>query len=316
MKKLTALLLAVIMLFALCACGGPADSEDSGKVKIVATIFPQYDFARQIAGDLAEVTMLLAPGEETHTFDPSPADIITIQSADIFIYGGGESDTWMDGVLSSIDTSEMTLIAMMDVCELLESPEDHDHHHDHDHDHGHEELPYDEHVWTSPMNSKKIVEAISNALCEADPDNADSYRANGDSYLGKLDALDAEFRAVIDSAPRHTLVFGDRFPLLYFAEEYGLDYLAAFPGCASNTEPSAATVAALIDEVKAGSIPIVFKIELSNGLTANTIAEASGARVETFYTCHTVSRDDFEAGETYISLMEKNIPLVKEALHG
>lgn len=312
MKKLIALLLAAIMIFALCACAGPASSEDSGKVKIVTTIFPQYDFARQIAGDLAEITMLLAPGEETHTFDPSPADIITIQSADIFIYGGGESDTWMDGVLSSIDTAEMTLIAMMDVCELLES--DHDHSHDHDHDH--EELPYDEHVWTSPINSKKIVEAIANALCAADPDNADSYRANRDSYLGKLDELDAQFRAVIDSASRSTLVFGDRFPLLYFAEEYGLDYLSAFPGCASNTEPSAATVAELIDAVKADSLPIVFKIELSNGLTADTIAEASGARVETFYTCHTVSRDDFEAGETYISLMEKNIPLVKEALHG
>ena len=309
MKKLTALLLALIMIFSLCACSGSENNAEVGKVKIVATIFPQYDFARQIAGDLADITMLLAPGEETHTYDPSPADIITIQNADIFIYGGGESDTWLEGVLSSIDTSKMTLISLMDVCQLLESAEDHEHEHEH------EEMVYDEHVWTSPINSKKIVEAITDALCAADPDDAAAFRANRDSYLDKLDNLDAKFREVIDTAPRSTLIFGDRFPLLYFAEEYGLDYRAAFPGCASNTEPSAATVAELIDMVKSENIPIVFKIELSNGQVAASIAEASGARVETFYTCHTVSRDDFENGETYLSLMEKNIPLVKEALH-
>jgi len=309
MRKSAALFLALIMLFSLCACSDSENTSDSGKLKIVATIFPQYDFARQIAGDLADITMLLAPGEETHTYDPSPADIITIQNADIFIYGGGESDTWMDGVLSSIDTSGMTLISLMDVCELLEAEAEHDHEHDH------EDLPYDEHVWTSPANAKKIVEAISNALCAADPDNAAVFRANRDEYMKKLTALDLKFHEVIDTASRSTLIFGDRFPLIYFAHEYGLEYHAAFPGCASNTEPSAATVAALIDEVKSAGIPIVFKIELSNGQTADSIAEAAGARVETFYTCHTVSKDDFENGETYLSLMEKNIPLLKEALH-
>ena len=308
MKKLSALLLILVMLLSLCACAKPRDKVDDSRVKVVATIFPQYDFARAIAGDLADITMLLAPGEETHTYDPSPADILTIQNADIFIYGGGESDTWMDGVLSSIDTSEMTLISLMDVCELIEAE-------GHEHDREHEELPYDEHVWTSPINAKKIAEAISNALCDTDPDNADTYRLNRDRYLGKLDLLDAKFREIVDSAPRNTLIFGDRFPLIYFAAEYGLEYHAAFPGCASNAEPSAATVASLVDEVKSAGIPIVFKIELSNGQTAQSIAEAAGARVETFYTCHTVSKDDFENGETYLSLMERNIPLLKEALH-
>lgn len=308
MKRLTALLLAAVMAFSLCACAAPDEAGDSGKLKIVATIFPQYDFARQIAGDLADVTMLLSPGEETHTYDPSPADIITIGSADIFIYGGGESDTWIDGVLSSLDTSGMTLISMMDVCELLEEEGE-------EHEHGHEEDVYDEHVWTSPVNSMKIVEAIADALCAVDGDNQSVYRANEEAYLTRLTELDSSFRDVVGGASRNTLVFGDRFPLLYFAREYGLDYHAAFPGCASNTEPSAATVAALIDRVKAENIPIVFKIELSNGKTADTIAEASGARVETFYTCHTISKDDFEAGETYLSLMERNLDLLKEALY-
>ncbi len=309
MRKFIALFLALIMVFSLCACSGSENNADGGKVKIVATIFPQYDFARQIAGDLADITMLLAPGEETHTYDPSPADIITIQNADIFIYGGGESDTWMEGVLDSIDTSKMTLISLMEVCELLEAEEEHEH------EHGHDEMPYDEHVWTSPINAMKIVEAITNALCAVDPNDAAAFRANRDAYLDKLTALDLKFHEVIDSASRSTLIFGDRFPLLYFAEEYGLDYRAAFPGCASNTEPSAATVAELIETVKNENIPIVFKIELSNGQIADSIAEASGARVETFYSCHTISKDDFENGETYLSLMEKNIPLVKEALH-
>jgi len=309
MKRFIALFLALIMVFALCACSKSEYKADGGKPKVVATIFPQYDFARQVAGDLADITMLLSPGEETHTYDPSPADIITIQNADIFIYGGGESDTWIEDVLSSIDTSKMTLISLMEVCELLEAEEEHEHEHDH------EELPYDEHVWTSPANAKKIVEAIANALCAVDPSESVLYQTNRDDYLKKLTALDLKFREVIDTASRSTLIFGDRFPLLYFAEEYGLDYCAAFPGCASNTEPSAATVAELIETVKSENIPIVFKIELSNGQVADSIAEASGARVETFYTCHTVSRDDFENGETYLSLMEKNIPLVKEALH-
>ncbi|MBR6653118.1 MAG: zinc ABC transporter substrate-binding protein [Oscillospiraceae bacterium] len=311
MRKFIALFLALIMALSFCACSGSENNTGGSKVKIVATIFPQYDFARQIAGDLADITMLLAPGEEIHTYDPSPADIITIQSADIFIYGGGESDTWLEGVFDSIDTSGMTLISLMDVCELLETAEEHDH----DHEHEHEEMPYDEHVWTSPANAKKIVEAIANALCTADPDDAAQFRTNRDNYLDKLTALDLKFHEVIDSASRSTLIFGDRFPLLYFAEEYGLDYCAAFPGCASNAEPSAATVAELIETVKRDNIPIVFKIELSNGQIADSIAEASGARVETFYSCQSISKDDFENGETYLSLMEKNIPLVKEALH-
>ncbi len=308
MKKLTALLLAALMLLSLCACAPGSDAADSGKVKIVTTIFPQYDFARSIAGDMAELTMLLAPGEETHTYDPSPADIITIQSCDIFIYGGGESDSWINDVLSSIDAADMTIISMMEVCELLHEE------HVSEHEHGHDEHPYDEHVWTSPMNSVKIVGAICDALCAGDPDNQEAYHFNAKAYIDKLIDLDASFREIISDCAKDTLIFGDRFPLLYFVEEYGLEYCAAFPGCASNTEPSASTVAELIDRVKADDIPIVFKIEMSNGQTAETIAEAGGARVETFYTCHTISRDDFENGETYLSLMEKNLDLVKEAL--
>ena len=316
-KRSCALGLGLALLLSLCACAGGEKAEDDGRVRVVALIFPEYDLAREVAGELANITMLLAPGEETHTFDPSPADLITIQSADVFIYGGGESDAWVDDVLSSVDTEKMQIVKLMDCCDVLEEEHGEGMQTEKEHgEHEHEsETEYDEHVWTSPVNAMKIVAAIADALCAADAENAESYRANAAAYTEKLSALDAELRAVADSSARKTLVFGDRFPLLYFVREYGLDYYAAFPGCASNTEPSAETVAFLIDKVRGEGIPIVFKIELSSGQTAELIAEESGARVETFYSCHTVSRDDFKNGETYLSLMGRNVELLREALN-
>ena len=316
MKKIM-ILLGVLMLAVLCtACAAREENTDNdGKVKIVTTIFPQYDFAREIAGDLADVSMLLSPGEETHTYDPTPADIMSIQDCDIFIYGGGESDTWADDVLKSMDTENMHIIAMMDLCSVLEE-ETVEGMQDDEHEHNDVDSEYDEHVWTSPVNAMKIVSGICDVLCQIDPDNARTYKVNTEAYLEKLEALDSEFRDIVDNSEKNTLIFGDRFPLLYFVREYGLDYYAAFPGCASNTEPSAETVAFLVDKVREENIPIVFKVELSNGQTAETIASDSGvgARVETFYSCHTISKDDFQAGEGYISIMSRNFDTLKEAL--
>ena len=224
-------------------------------------------------------------------------------------------------MLEGMDTSHMVILSLMDLVDpleedtdsVLENPEEHSHE-DGEATHLHEE-EYDEHVWTSPKNAMLITQAICDALCDIDPSNAQIYRQNTAAYLEQLEELDQDFREVIGSASRDTLIFGDRFPLLYFVREYGLNYYAAFPGCASETEPSAATVARLIDLVREEQVPVVYQIELSNGNIARSIADSSGAKVETFYTCHNITRDDFNAGETYLSLMERNVNSLKEALN-
>lgn len=319
LKRLFSLLLAGMMLLGgLSGCSAPAEQEEG--LSVVATIFPQYDFARQVMGGSGGPTMLLRPGQEVHSYEPTPQDIIAIQNCDLFIYVGGESDAWIEDVLEGMDTSNMVILSLMDVVDpleedtenVLENPEEHDHQEDGTHLH---EEEYDEHVWTSPKNAMLITQAICDALCEIGPDNAGQYQANTADYLTQLEALDAAFQEVIGDAGRDTLFFGDRFPLLYFVREYGLNYYAAFPGCASETEPSAATVARLIDLVREEEAPVVYQIELSNGNIARSIADSSGARVETFYTCHNITADDFNAGETYLSLMQRNVESLKEALN-
>lgn len=319
LKRLFSLLLAGTMLLGgLSGCSAPAEQEEG--LSVVATIFPQYDFARQVMGGDDNLTMLLRPGQEVHSYEPTPQDIIAIQNCDLFIYVGGESDAWIEDVLEGMDTSGMVILSLMDVVDpleedtenVLENPEEHNHEEDGTHLH---EEEYDEHVWTSPKNAMLITQAICDALCEIDPDNAGQYQANTADYLTQLEELDAAFREVIGDAQRDTLFFGDRFPLLYFVREYGLNYYAAFPGCASETEPSAATVARLIDLVREEEAPVVYQIELSNGNIARSIADSSGARVETFYTCHNITADDFNAVETYLSLMQRNVESLKEALN-
>lgn len=336
MKKrilvLTLMLSMIISMFAGCSKNEPAaaDTAESDRISIVTTVFAPYDFTKQITKDKADLTMLLSPGAETHSYEPTPQDIIKISKCDIFIYVGGESDVWVDNVLASIDNSEMKIIKLMDCVDVVEEEvlegmtesEEHDHGHEgeehadeHEEDHDHEEAEWDEHVWTSPKNAILISKAIETAVAEKDEANKDFYAANLESYISELTSLDQEFEQVVSTAKRTEVIFGDRFPLRYFVECYGLTYYAAFPGCATDTEPSAATIAFLSDKVKEDQIPVVFKIELSNGNVANTVAEATGAKVMTFYSCHNVTKDDFAAGKTYIDLMKLNVESLKEALN-
>lgn len=317
MKKIIALALAAIgAMFSLAGCTFDMP-EHSDRLSVVTTIFAPYDFVRQIAGDLVDCRMLLKPGTEAHSYEPAPQDIIALQECDIFIYVGGENDAWVEDILSSIDTSSIHTVKLLDCVderyeeEIVEGMDGV--HGEEDEDGGHFE--WDEHVWTSPVNAALICEAITNVLLELDEANASEYRQNMERYGAELEALDREFRDIVSAAERDVLVFGDRFPLRYFVEEYGLKYYAAFPGCASETEASAATIAFLIDEVNRDKIPVVFKIELSSENMANAIAEEAGAKAETFYTGHNLSRQDFENGETYISLMRKNKEVLKEALN-
>ena len=311
MKRIIHVALCALLAVVLpVICSTAAD----GKINVVATIFPPYDFAREIAGDKANITMLLPPGSESHSFEPTPQDIIKIQNCDVFIHVGGESDEWVKKVLSSMETSKMKIVTLMDCVEVVEEVivegmqnEGHGHAEE-------ENGEYDEHVWTSPRNAKLIVQKISDTFCEVDPANADTYRQNTKAYLAKLDELDAKFQNVVKNAARKTIVFGDRFPFRYFADVYGLTYFAAFPGCSTETEPSAATVKFLIDKIKAEKIPVVFHIELSNEKMANTISEETGAKVLLLHACHNVTRDDFTGGKGYIGLMTQNVETLKEAL--
>ena len=331
MKRIASFFLALALAFSLTACTVPVEKADDGKIQIVATLFPYYDFARAIVGDRADVTLLLSPGREAHSFEPTPLDVITMSRADVFIWNGGESELWVEDVLDAAGENIPYRLAMMDCVETyreeyaegMQGGHDHDHD-DHDHDHddhdghlhdGHEEdIEYDEHIWTSPVNAMALCRAICDTLCEADPDNADGYRARLEDYLGELQTLDHTFRDIVDGAARRLVVFGDRFPLLYFCKEYDLDYRAAFHGCAGDTEPSLATLKYLIDLVGAEDIPVVYTIELSSQKVANAIAETTGAQVRTFHSCQTVSRAEFDGGATYISLMTANAAVLKEGL--
>jgi zinc transport system substrate-binding protein len=293
---------------------GRRGGNDKGAVNVVATIFPPYDFVREIGGGKVNLTMLLPPGTESHSFEPSPRDIISIQNSDVFIYNGGESDAWVDRILSSIDMSGKRIIRLMDCVEVVEEEIVEGMEEEEESEGEEEEAEYDEHVWTSPVNAKLIVREISDVLCEVDSTNAAIYRDNTSSYLKKLDDLDRAFRETVGGGLRKTLVFGDRFPFRYFADAYGLSYFAAFPGCSTETECSAATIAFLIDKVREEKIPVVFHIELSNEKITDTICEETGAKKRLLHAAHNVSRQEFEGGATYLAVMTKNIETLGEAL--
>lgn len=303
MKRLIAILLCLCLM--LCGCTAePEKPHDETKLQIVCTSFPAYDFAREIAGDRAELTLLIKPGSEVHSYEPTPKDMIRIQESDLFICNGGESEQWAETLI----TPKLNTIYMMDCVDAVEESADGIY----NAEDGEPEL--DEHVWTSPLNAIKISEEICNALCMLDTDNAEAYKTNFAAYKAQLMALDREFWQVIKNSGKHTLVFADRFPMRYFALEYGLDCYAAFPGCSSETEPSAKTVAYLIDRVREGKIPAVLYMEFSNQKMADVICEDTGCRKLPFYSAHSVSAEQFEQGVSYLDLMRINLNSLKEAL--
>ncbi len=270
---------------------------------------------RQVAGDNVSLKMLLKPGAEAHTYEPTPQDIIDIQSCDLFIYVGGESDAWVEEILSSMD-HEIRTLKLMDCVEAVEEVTVEGMEPEEEEEEGEEAgAELDEHVWTSPANAMLIVEKIRDALCEIDPANAPSYENNAGKYLAKLQKLDDDIWDVVNNAERKEIIVGDRFPLRYFCEEFGLTYYAAFPGCSTDTQASAATIAFLVDKVTKDNIPVVFHIELSNEQICDAICEATGAESALFNTAHNISKDDFEDGVTYLDLMQHNVKILKEALN-
>lgn len=306
MKRLSVIILALCLL--LCGCNAePEPAHDASKLQIVCTSFPAYDFVREIAGDNAELRLLIKPGSEVHSYEPTPKDMIRIQQCDLFICNGGESEQWVDSLI----TPELNTIHMMDCVDAVE--ESHEGIYAAEHEYG-EEAELDEHVWTSPLNAIRISGAICNELCRLDEANAEEYTARFTAYKSQLLTLDREFRQAVKDSGKHTLVFADRFPMRYFALEYGLDCYAAFPGCSSETEPSAKTVAYLIDRVREDSIPAVLYMEFSNQKMADVICEDTGCKKLPFYSAHSVSAQQFEDGVTYLDLMRMDLNSLKEAL--
>ena len=410
-KRVEAWLIAAMFLFgSLTGCASVRDTHGNvgtpgdGKLKVVTTLFPYYDFARQIAGDVVDLSMVIPAGQDSHSFEPTPADIRLIQNADLLICNGGTMEQWVTQVLGSLDAPDLKVITMMDYVDVVqeeivegmedsgddhghdhahhdeedgdhadhdhdtedhadhdhdtedhadhdhdtedhadhdhdtEDHADHDHdtedHADHDHDtedhadHDHDmedhdhadddhayEIEYDEHIWTSPVNAMKITQVIADTLEDMDPADAAVFQANEADYLGKLKNLNQEFRDVVDGADLDLIVMADKFPLRYFADTYELRYRAAFSGCSSDTEPSAKTIAYLIDKVREEQIPAVYYLELSSHRVAEIISEETGAKPLLFHSCHNVTRREFESGVTYLQLMEQNVVNLREGLY-
>ncbi|MEI0698375.1 metal ABC transporter substrate-binding protein [Brachyspira intermedia] len=304
---------------------------DNSKLKVVTTIFPIYDFTRNIAADNVNLQMIIKPGIEIHSFNTTPADVIDIQNADVFIYIGGESEAWAEKIVSSMDTNNKKIVRLIDYVKALDEEivegMEHDIDHNHEEEANHEEHEnhieeshthegvYDEHIWTSPKNAQLMVTAICNALSEIDANNADIYKANADKYNQELTVLDKEIRNAVNSSKRKNIVFGDRFPFRYLAEEYGLEYRAPFTGCSSQVDASPKTIAYLMNYIKDNKIPYLYYIELSNEKIANTLIEQTGAEKLKLHSGQNVSKEEFDSGVTYLSIMRDNLESLKKGLN-
>ena len=327
MKKITALLLALFMLVgALAGCGKQNDTNQTDKLSIVTTIFPEYDWVREILGekaDNAEITMLLDNGVDLHSYQPTADDIVKISDCDLFIYVGGESDEWVEDALRNAANGNMKVINLLEVLgdsvkteEIVEGMQEAEHEHEDAEEHEHEEEA-DEHVWLSLKNAKMLVRVISKALQELDPDSKDIYAANADAYVKKLSALDAEYQAAVDAASNKTILFGDRFPFRYLVDDYGLRYYAAFVGCSAETEAGFETISFLAKRVDEWKLPCVLTIEGAQHKIAETIVRnttAKNQRVLTMDSMQSTTSKDVKNGTTYLSVMEKNLSVLKEVL--
>lgn len=301
-KPLVCVMVVMFAILNLCHIDVYADE----KISITTTLFPQYDFAKAIAGDKADVTMILPLGSESHNYEPSPNDVIAIDSSDMFIYTGDYMEGWVSNIVESLhDTMVVDVSENITLDKVEEDHDDDEHHHEHE---------YDPHIWTSPKNAIIIVDNITNALCELDPDDSEYYRTNAEDYILKLKLLDEEFQSVVDSGNTNKIFFGGKFALYYLARDYGLEYVSAYDSCSDETEPSAKAVAEIITEMKRQHIPVIFYEELTNPTVAETIADETGATPLLFHSCHNLSKEEFDDGATYLSLMEQNVKNLQIAL--
>ena len=330
MKKTFAILLAAIMLIGVFGgCAQQNKSEKSEKLSIVTTIFPEYDWVKQILGDNAdnaEITMLLDNGVDLHSYQPTADDIVKISDCDLFIYVGGESDGWVDDALKNATNKNMKVINLLEALgssvkeeEAVEGMQEEEHEHEEgENEEEHEEEPeYDEHVWLSLKNAEVLVNAVSKSLQELDPENKDVYSANTSAYVKKLSALDSEYKKAVDGAAHKTVLFGDRFPFRYLVDDYGLSYYAAFVGCSAETEASFETISFLAKKVDELKLPCVLTIEGTQHKIAETVVKNTAEKNQKILamdSMQSTTSKDVENGTTYLSVMVKNLSVLKEAL--
>lgn len=311
-RKLLAVITAAATVLSLCACSSESGYSNSysGKLKIISTVFPPYDLARQIAGDNAEISILLPPGSEIHNYEPSAKDMIAIRNCDIFLYIGGENEQWAEKLINSNDTENVTAVKLIDYVPTLSEDEDE---HDHEHEHEHET---DEHIWTSPKNAQLMLSAVYDAICKVDPSDKQTYTKNKDAYAKQLSDLDNAYRSAVDNAKNKTIVLADKFPFRYLAHEYGLEFSAAFAACSDESEPGVSTMIKLTKTIKENNIPAVYYLEFSSTKIADTLCDETGATKLMLHSCHNVSKQDIENNVSYVDLMKQNLENLKLTLNG
>lgn len=362
LRKSVVFIVTISMILGMAGCGKTTEKEDNYRLKIVTSLFPYYDMARAVIGDVKgiDLKMIVTPGQDSHSFEPTPSDVIQMENADVLIYNGGSLETWIDTLLDSLNNKNQIQMKMMDYVDVLNEEivegmdtrfEEHDHEehshkednhnkenhkedshseenhkednhsedssndsefHNEDSEEEHEET--DEHIWTSPVNEIIMTEKICETLSKALPEEKENFQKNAENYISQLKELDNEFRTIVENAKTNEIIFADKFPLQYFAKEYGLKYYAAFPGCGSDMEPSAKTIAFLVDKIKEDNIKAVFYLELSSHIVADAIETDTGAKPLQFNSCHNITQKQFDSGVTYVDLMKENVNNLKIAL--
>ena len=364
LRKSVVFIVTIAMILGMAGCGKTTEKEDNYRLKIVTSLFPYYDMARAVIGDVKgiDLKMIVTPGQDSHSFEPTPSDVIQMENADVLIYNGGSLETWIDTLLDSLNNKNQIQMKMMDYVDVLneevvegmdtrfDSHDEHSHSEDsHNHkEHSHSEDSYnqeegshsedslkheehshdsevsdheeeshnetDEHIWTSPVNEIIMTEKICETLSKALPEEKENFQKNAENYISQLKELDNEFRTIVENAKTKEIIFADKFPLQYFTKEYGLKYYAAFPGCGSDMEPSAKTIAFLVDKIKEDNIKAVFYLELSSHIVADAIETDTGAKPLQFNSCHNITQKQFDSGVTYVDLMKENVNNLKIAL--
>ncbi len=322
MKKLVSMLVMIVMLTGVFAACGNAPAASGKKIQIVTTIFPEYDWVKSIVGDSenVEITMLLDNGVDLHSFQPTAQDIVKVSSCDMFIYVGGESDKWVDDVLKEAVNDKMVVMDLFDVLgESLKEEEEIEgmQSEEEEEGEGEEEVEYDEHIWLSLRNAQLLIKKIAEEIIKIDPANKSKYEANLESYIGSLTELDAKYKEAADGGRVKTLLFGDRFPFRYMTDDYGLDYYAAFKGCSAETEASFDTVIFLANKVDELGLHSVLTIEGGDKSIAKTIVQNTADKNAVILTLDSMqgkTSADVANGATYLSIMEKNLEVLRNAL--